>query len=85
MKQLFKALVALCMAAVMAFSVINIASAEVTSSEEEKTVYSTSIDDDGSKAYELVWKYKEQNHHLYRRRWNYTLNEWYDPAWILVY
>lgn len=85
MKQLVKTLIVFSIAAVMAFTVITATSAEEVSSEEEKPVYSTSIDDDGSKAYELVWKYKIHNNHLYKRRWNYTLNEWYDPAWILVY
>ena len=85
MKHFVKTLVVFCMAAMMAFAVITAASAEDTSSEESKPAYSTSIDDNGSKAYELVWKYKSENGHMYKRRWNKTMNVWYDPAWILVY
>lgn len=69
----------------MTCALISVAAAEETTSEEDSTVISASLDDDGSKAYTLVWKYKEGNGHLYKRRWNKTLNCWYDPAWILVY
>ena len=80
MKQLFKLMLALCMAAVMACAMIPAASAQ----EAEPTVTSVSIEDDGSKAYDLVWKYKIEGGHVYKRRWNRTLNCWYDPAWIFV-
>ena len=85
MKQLFKTTLALVMAAIMSVAMISVAAAEEASPEENSTGITTSFEDDGSKAYELVWKYKEENGHLYRRRWNKTLNCWYDPAWILVY
>lgn len=74
----------LCMAAIMACAIIPAASAQETLPEETK-VTSISEQDDGVKAYDLVWRYKESNGHLYKRRWNKTLNKWYDPAWILVY
>ena len=83
MKQLFKALASFCVAAVMAFSIITVAGAEeIIPGAETSTVYFS--DDDGSKAYQLVWKYKYQNGHYYKRRWNKTLGAWYDPDWILV-
>lgn len=85
MKQLFKALLTLVMVTMMSFAMISVAAAEEVAPENNSTVVTSSIDDDGSKAYTLVWKYKEENGHLYRRRWNKTLNKWYDPAWILVY
>ena len=85
MKQLFKTLIALCMVMMMTFAVTTAVSAEEASSNEGEQVYSISIYDDGSKAYELVWKFKSENGHMYKRRWNKTMNEWYDPAWILVY
>lgn len=85
MKQVFKAMLALVMAAIMSFAMVSVAAAEAVTPKEESTGITTSLDDDGSKAYELVWKFKEQNGHLWKRRWNKTLNKWYDPAWILVY
>lgn len=84
MKQLFKSFAALCVALVMAFSIITVAGAEETTPEEETSTVAIS-ENDGSKAYQLVWKYKRSSTHLYKRRWNNTLNEWYDPDWILVY
>ena len=84
MKQLIKVLITLCMAAVMAFAVIPAVSAEEVE-PEGATAVTIYADDDGTKAYDLVWKYKIEDGHLYRRRWNKTLNIWYDPAWILVY
>ena len=78
-------MVALVMAAIMSFAMISVAAAEEVAPEEESTGISTILDDDGSKAYTLVWKYKSENGHMYKRRWNATLNCWYDPAWILVY
>ena len=84
MKQLFKTMVALVMAAIMSFAIISVAAAEEATPETDTTRVTTSFEDDGSKAYTLVWKYKRENGHLYKRRWNETLNCWYDPAWILV-
>lgn len=84
MKQLFKTMLALIMAAIMSCAMISVAAAEEAAPEEESTEITASVDDDGSKAYVLVWKYKTENGHLYKRRWNKTLNKWYDPAWILV-
>ena len=85
MKQLFKTILALTMAAIMSFTMISVAAAEEVVPEEELTGITVSVYDDGAKAYELVWKFKTGNGHLYKRRWNETLNCWYDPAWILVY
>lgn len=85
MKQLFKVSIALIMAAIMSCTVISVAAAEETAGEDDFTGFSTSIEDDGSKAYTLVWKYKSENGHMYKRRWNETLGTWYDPKWILVY
>ena len=84
MKQLFKSFAAICVAIVMALSLVTIAGAEETTPEEGASTVSIS-DNDGSKAYQLVWKYKKENGHYYKRRWNNTLNIWYDPDWILVY
>lgn len=83
MKAFFKSFAALCVAIVMAFSIVTVAGAEETIPEEGTSTVSFS-DDDGSKAYQLVWKYKYQNGHYYKRRWNKTLGQWYDPSWILV-
>jgi len=85
MKRLFKSLLVLVMAAIMSVAMVSVAAAEEVAPEVDSTGITTSLEEDGSKAYELVWKYKSENGHLYKRRWNYTLNCWYDPAWILVY
>lgn len=85
MKQLIKLFGAVFLAFVMAFSSMVFVSAETTDSEQETTAVSIEEIDDGAKEYQLVWKYKEENGHLYKRRWNKTLGQWYDPAWILVY
>ena len=84
MKHLCKALISLVMAVIMTSAVMCVAAAEEVTNEEITTGFTIYIDDDGAKAYELAWKYKYENGHLYKRRWNYTLNCWYDPAWILV-
>ena len=84
MKQLFKTVTAFCLATVMACSMIAVAAAQKVATDEDNTEIIVSINDDGSKAYTLVWKYKTLNGHLYKRRWNKTLNCWYDPDWILV-
>ena len=78
-------MLAIMMAAMMFFAMISVSAAEEATPEKDSTGITISLEDDGSKAYELVWKYKSENGHLYRRRWNKTLNKWYDPAWILVY
>lgn len=70
----------------MAISSLAVTAAEVeTSSDGKDTTVVTYEDGDSTRAYELVWKYKYENGHVYRRRWNMTLGGWYDPAWILVY
>ena len=84
MKQLIRMLIALSMTIIMACAIVPVAAAEDTA-PKDSTAISVITEDDGSKAYELVWRYKEQNGHMYKRRWNLTLNIWYDPAWILVY
>lgn len=83
MKHLLKRMLALCFAVIMTCAVIPAATAQEVRSTET-TVTSISTQDDGSKAYDLVWKYKYEGGHYYKRRWNATLNKWYDPAWILV-
>ena len=85
MKQLFKSLVVTCIALMMTLSIFSVAAAENMISKEENSVVSEIMEESDSKAYELVWKYKKENGHYYKRRWNKTMNEWYDPAWILVY
>ena len=83
MKHLYKSILALCAAVIMICTAIPAAAQEAV--PEENTVTFISEQDDGGKAYDLVWKYKEEGGHLYKRRWNNTTGMWYDPAWILVY
>lgn len=86
MKKAFKAIVVSSLAAMMLFSSVAIASAEeVTEPEDEIVIVEAQGGDpDSPMAYQLVWKFKESQGHLYKRRWNRTLGQWYDPAWILV-
>ena len=83
MKRLFNTLFVVCMTVIMFCTFIPATSAQEV--PESTTVTVVSVEDDGSKAYDLVWKYKKENGHYYKRRWNNTMNVWYDPAWILVY
>ena len=83
MKHHFKRMLAICFATIMACAVIPAASAQ-EAEPEEVAVTSISAQDDDVRAYDLVWKYKYEGGHLYKRRWNNTLYKWYDPAWILV-
>jgi len=73
------------LALVMLVSSLIIVVAEETTATDDETVITVSADEgEAPRAYELVWKYKYQDGHLWKRRWNATLGGWYDPAWILV-
>lgn len=84
MKNIIRMIGMVALAAIMAFSAAVVASAETAEQEQPATVVAVE-EDGGAKDYELVWRYKYENGHMWRRRWNKTLGEWYDPAWILVY
>lgn len=86
MKKAFKAIVTLSIAAMMLFTSISFVAAEDITEPDDEIVITVAQggDPDSPIAYQLVWKYKEENGHLYRRRWNMTLGAWYDPNWILV-
>ena len=85
MKKTIKATLIVVLALVMAVSSCIIVAAENT--ENTNNDGSTVIvnDEGGTREYQLVWKYKSSGGHMYKRRWNKTLGQWYDPAWILVY
>ena len=85
MKKLIKSILIIALALVMAVSSLIIVSAEETESADDETQVVIIEDDGGTRAYELVWKFKDQDGHLWKRRWNATLGGWYDPDWILVY
>lgn len=83
MKKTFRAFLTVVLALVVISSTFIVVSAETAlSSGDDGTV--VTVTDDGGRAYELVWKYKAQDGHMWKRRWNMTTGEWYDPAWILV-
>lgn len=86
MKKAFKAIVTLSIAAMMLFSSVAIASAEEVNEPDDQIVIFEAQEGnpDSPKAYQLVWKYKTDGTHFWKRRWNATLGIWYDPAWILV-
>ena len=83
MKKTLCAFLIIALALVVVSSAFVVASAETTPQAENDATGVTIIDD-GGRAYELIWKYKEQDGHVWKRRWNMTTGEWYDPAWILV-
>lgn len=86
MKKIIKATMILSLSLIMIISSWVVVAAEVSSTTDNGiSITSISDDEDGTKAYQLVYKYKYENSHLYRRRWNMTLGAWYDPDWILVY
>lgn len=87
MKKAFKAIVTLSLSIIMLFSSIAIVTAEEITKPEGEIVITAAQggDVDSPMAYQLVWKFKSENGHLYKRRWNATLGQWYDPDWILVY
>lgn len=84
MKKTLRAFLIVVLALVVVSSTFIVAYAETTTSISGRGTEITVISDSG-RAYQLVWKFKEQDNHLWKRRWNMTLGEWYDPAWILVY
>ena len=87
MKRLMMTVAALVLVLAVLFSTMLITSAEAveprTDAEDEASV--VTVEEDGGRAYQLVWKYATFDGHLWKRRWNATLGEWYDPEWILVY
>ena len=88
MSKVIKTVSVFVLALIMAVSslVVTAAEANDSTSSEESVIIVTIQDDDGStRAYELVWKYKSEYGHMWKRRWNRTLGGWYDPDWILVY
>lgn len=87
MKKAFKVIVTLSLATMMLFSSVAIATAEeVTEPEDEIVIVNAQGGDpDSPMAYQLVWRYKSDGTHLWKRRWNATLGQWYDSSWILVY
>ena len=73
------------LALIMVCSSLIIVAAETTAQNDDGTTVVTISDaNGGTREYEIGWKYKWDNGHLYRRRWNYTLGVWYDPYWIFV-
>ncbi len=86
MKKALKAIITLSLAIMMLFSSVAFATAREVNEPEDEIVISEAQggDPDSPMAYQLVWKFKESNGHLYKRRWNMTLGIWYDPEWILV-
>lgn len=83
MKKTLHAFLIVVLALVVVSSTFIVAYAEsIPNSDGDGTVIT--VTDDGGRAYQLVWKYKAQDGHMWKRRWNRTLGEWYDPAWILV-
>lgn len=86
MRKVVKTASVFILALIMAISSLVVTAAEVdTSSDSKDTTVVIYEDGDSTRAYELVWKYKYEYGHVYRRRWNATLGGWYDPDWILVY
>lgn len=85
MKKTVKSVLIAVLAIVVIVSSLIVVAAEEVKTSEDETEIVTIEDGDGTRAYELIWKYKEQDGHLWRRRWNMTLGDWYDPDWILVY
>ncbi len=84
MKKTFRAFLIVVLALVVVSSTFIIACAETTAAAGDDGTVIT-VTDGGGRAYELVWRFKSQDGHMWKRRWNMTLGEWYDPAWILVY
>lgn len=66
-------------------SVAIVTAEEVTEPEDEVMITEAQGGNpDSPMAYQLVWKFKSEFGHMYKRRWNMTLGIWYDPEWILV-
>ena len=84
MKKILCSFLIVALTLVVISSTFIIANAETTATTGDDGTVITVIDN-GGRAYELVWKFKSQDGHMWKRRWNMTLGEWYDPAWILVY
>ena len=75
----------MCIASIMMISSVTFVSADAVSETTKSSITTTTISsNDDTRAYQLVWKYKKEGGHYYKRRWNATLGIWYDPEWILV-
>ena len=86
MKKIIKSVLLVILAAVMVASTLIVVSAvETTAADNGEVVITAGDGGQPVREYELVWKFKYQGGHLYKRRWNATLGIWYDPSWILVY
>ena len=85
--KIIKTLAAFLLVLTVAVSAITIiAAAETSASQDESSTVVIFTDVNGStREYQLEWRYYETSEHLYKRRWNCTLGEWYDPKWILVW
>ena len=85
MKHIINTIGAVLLILTMALSSVIVTSAETVEEKENTSVVTIEETKEESRAYELVWKFKEEYNHLWKRRWNRTLGGWYDPDWILVY
>ena len=86
MKKSIKALLSISMCATVLLSSAIIAGAQTPEADASgaKASAAAIIPGDQPQADVIVWKFKSQNGHLYKRRFNQTRGVWYDPAWILV-
>lgn len=86
MKKGFKSALVIGLALLMVLSSLVIVSAEELTPADDEVVISASAGGGTASpmAYHLVWKYRNYYGRMQKRRWNLTLAEWYDPAWIDV-
>lgn len=85
MKKIFKSVLVIGLALLMALSSLIIVSAEeLTPADDEVVISASGGGTDSPMAYQLVWKYRIYYGQRQRRRWNLTLGEWYDPYWVNI-
>lgn len=81
MKKLFT--IMLCSVIVSAFQGVNV-SAENISNTIETINYQNENLIMPMRSDDIIYKYRQYNNRLQRRRWNATQNYWVDPYWIYV-
>ena len=86
--KIFKALVisATILSVAISSSLVTFAAEDVTSTPSQEVSVVSELNQKTATPYAdvIVWKYRNYNGVVQKRRWNQTKGVWVDPAWIPV-